>query len=48
MLIILIAACKSARTAFEAADNVVDSQNRAGGNQQKTHTYAHQVNTPWR
>ena len=26
MLIILIAACTSARTAFEAADNVVDAQ----------------------
>jgi hypothetical protein len=26
MLIILIAACDSARTAFEAADNVVDAQ----------------------
>jgi hypothetical protein len=26
MLIILIAACASARTAFEAADNVVDAQ----------------------
>jgi len=29
MLIILIAACTSARTAFEAADNVVDAQLRA-------------------
>ena len=26
MLVILIAACTSARTAFEAADNVVDAQ----------------------
>ena len=26
MLVILIAACKTARTAFEAADNDVDSQ----------------------
>ena len=26
MLIILIAACSTARTAFEAADNVVDQQ----------------------
>lgn len=26
MLVILIAACKSAQTAFEAADNVVDSE----------------------
>ena len=26
MLVILIAACKSARTAFEAADNAVDGQ----------------------
>ncbi len=29
MLVILIAACTSARTAFEAADNVVDAQLRA-------------------
>ena len=29
MLVILIAACTSARTAFEAADNVVDTQLRA-------------------
>jgi hypothetical protein len=29
MLIILIAACTSARTAFEAADNVVDADLRA-------------------
>ena len=26
MLVILIAACKSAQTAFEAADNLVDSE----------------------
>ena len=26
MLVILIAACSSARTAFEAADNVIDAQ----------------------
>jgi hypothetical protein len=26
MLVILIAACSTARTAFEAADNVVDAQ----------------------
>lgn len=26
MLVILIAACTSARTAFEAADNVIDAQ----------------------
>ena len=26
MLVILIAACKSAQTAFEAADNVVDTE----------------------
>jgi hypothetical protein len=29
MLIILIAACTSARTAFEAADNVIDADLRA-------------------
>jgi hypothetical protein len=29
MLVILIAACTSARTAFEAADNVVDADLRA-------------------
>jgi hypothetical protein len=29
MLIILIAACTSARTAFEAADNVIDEDLRA-------------------
>ena len=29
MLVILIAACTSARTAFEAADNLVDAQLRA-------------------
>ena len=29
MLVILIAACKSARTAFEAADNAVDAQLQA-------------------
>ena len=29
MLVILIAACTTARTAFEAADNVVDSELRA-------------------
>lgn len=29
MLVILIAACTSARTAFEAADNMVDAQLRA-------------------
>jgi hypothetical protein len=28
MLVILIAACSSARTAFEAADNVVDAELR--------------------
>jgi hypothetical protein len=26
MLVILIAACKAARTAFEAADNAIDAQ----------------------
>ena len=26
MLVILIAACRSARTAFEAADNVIDAE----------------------
>jgi hypothetical protein len=29
MLVILIAACTTARTAFEAADNVVDTELRA-------------------
>jgi hypothetical protein len=29
MLVILIAACTAARTAFEAADNVVDTELRA-------------------
>jgi hypothetical protein len=29
MLVILISACTTARTAFEAADNVVDAQLRA-------------------
>jgi len=29
MLVILIAACKTARTAFEAADNAIDAQLRA-------------------
>ena len=29
MLVILIAACKSARTAFEAADNAIDAQLQA-------------------
>lgn len=33
MLVILIAACTSARTAFEAADNVVDAQLCADLNQ---------------
>ena len=29
MLVILISACTTARTAFEAADNVIDAQLRA-------------------
>jgi hypothetical protein len=33
MLVILIAACTTARTAFEAADNVVDAQLCADLNQ---------------